>query len=209
MNLGLIIISITVLGFISNWLNNKYLNFKLINWLYYLGAAIHEMSHAILCVLTGAKITEFKIFSKQPHVAHARSRLPLIGQPLISLAPIAGGLFFIYAINHWLLNNHFTLNAPHNINEIFNTLVSFIAQINLLDWQSWIMIILFINIGAMIGPSTKDLKNIWPILIIMLFINWPALINIGLIAVSLIIINIFLQIIAIIISQFIKLFTRY
>ncbi len=119
MNLGILIITITALGYISNWLNNKYLNFKLTRWLYYLGAAVHETSHAILCILTGAKITEFKIFSKQPRVSHTKSKIPLIGQLLISLAPIAGGLLFIYAINYWLLQGYFTIIIPNNIKPDF------------------------------------------------------------------------------------------
>jgi len=208
MNLGLLIILITALGYLSNQLNGRWLNFKITRWLYYLGAIVHEISHALACILTGAKITEFKIFSKQPHVSHTKSKLPLIGQPLISLAPIAGGLFFIYAINQWVLNSYFTILTPNNWNEILDTLSSSIAQISLTDWQAWVMMLLFINVGAMIGPSTKDLKNIWPVLILMFFINWQTLSQISLIVISLIVINIIIQIVAILISQFLKLIPR-
>ena len=163
MNLGILIILITILGYISNWLNGRFLNFRVTRWMYYLGALIHELSHAILCVLTGAKISEFNVFSKQPHVTHAKPKLIIVGQPLISLAPIIGGLLFIYIINTWLLNNYFSILSPSNIQGIPNLLLSILAQFNLLEWQSWIAILLFVNIGAMIGPSTRDLKNIWPL----------------------------------------------
>ncbi|MFW0862750.1 MAG: hypothetical protein ACKKL6_04180 [Candidatus Komeilibacteria bacterium] len=204
MNLGILIILITILGCFSNWLNGKFLNFRITHWLYYLGALIHELSHAILCVLTGARISEFKVFSKQPHVTHSRPRLILIGQPLISLAPIAGGLLFIYIINTWLLNNYINVINPTALQEIPRLLINIFSQLNLAEWQTWIIILLFINVGAMIGPSTKDLKNIWPFIIVMFFINWPLLTNLSIVAIYMIIINIIIQIIAILIKQFFR-----
>ena len=208
MNLGILIILITVLGYISNWLNGLYLNFRTTRWLYSVGSIIHELSHALLCILTGARITEFQILTKQPHVSHTKSRLPLIGQPLISLAPIAGGLLSVYLINNRLLNNYFTIVAPDNINEIVTIILSFLAQINLLHWQSWIMILFFINIGSMIGPSTRDLKNIWPILIILLFVPWPALSNLALVVISLILLNIAIQLIIISLLKIFSVFKK-
>ncbi len=208
MNLGILILIITVLGYLSNSLNGRFLNHRITHWLYRVGAIIHETSHAIMCILTGAKITEFNIFSKQPHVSHTKSKIPILGQALISLAPIAGGLLFIYIINNYLLNNYFTIITPSSWSEITSTVLLFLQQINFTEWQSWVMLLLFINVGAMIGPSTKDLKNIWPIIIIMFFINWPLLASICLMAISLIIINIAVQLIIIIIRQFLKLIPR-
>jgi len=205
MNLGILIILITILGYISNWLNGKFLNLKTIHWLYYLGALIHELSHAILCVLTGARISEFNVFSKQPHVTHTKPKLLLIGQPLISLAPIAGGLLFIYVINTWLLNNYLQVINLNTLQEIPNVLINIWSQLNLMEWQTWLIILLFLNVGSMIGPSSRDLKNIWPFIILMFFINWPFLINLSLIAICLIIMNILIQIIAILVKQFLKL----
>lgn len=208
MNLGILIILITILGYISNWLNGRFLNFKVTRWMYYLGALIHELSHAILCVLTGAKISEFDVFSKQPHVTHAKPKLIIIGQPLISLAPIIGGLLFIYIINSWLLNNYFSILSPGNLQEVPNLLISIITQFNLLEWQSWVAILLFMNIGAMIGPSTRDLKNIWPFLIVSFFINWSILNELSFIIICFIIVNIIIQILAILIKQFFKLLSH-
>lgn len=208
MNLGILIILITVLGYISNWLNGRYLNFRTTRWLYCVGAIIHELSHALLCILTGAKITGFQILTKQPHVSHTKSRLPLIGQPLISLAPIAGGLLSVYLINNRLLNNYFTIVAPDNINEVATIILSFLAQINLLHWQSWIMILFFINIGSMIGPSARDLKNIWPILIILLFVPWPTLGSLALVVISLILLNIAIQLIIISLLKIFSVFKK-
>jgi hypothetical protein len=184
-NIGVIIILIAALGYLSNFLNWRYLNNGVIRFLYYIGALVHEMSHAVLCVLTGAKIEEFTVFSDQPRVVHRKSRIPFLGELLISAAPIAGGLLFLFLVNHYLLGNHFTLTAAS------------LLQINIFQWQSWVMILLLFNAGAMLGPSTQDLKNIWPVLIVLLFINYAPLAAFGLAALALIAANIVFQIIAI------------
>jgi len=197
MNLGVAILSVTALGYLSNWMNGRYLNYRLIHWFYYIGAIVHETSHAILCILTGAKITEFKVFSSQPCVVHRKSKLLLLGEPLISLAPIVGGLCFLYLVNHYFLADSFSI--PHFLGwrDIVTEMRGFLLQINLLRWQSWVMVFLFFNIGAMIGPSPQDLKNMWPLLVVLLFVPWAAVANIAFFAAGLILITLVIQIILI------------
>jgi len=193
MNLGIIIILITASGYISNSLNWRYLDYKITRLLYYIGVFIHETSHAILCILTGAKIKEFVVFSTQPHVTHRKSAIPLIGELLISFAPIAGGLLFLFLVNHYFLGNYFIMPQFSGWQNLFTGTLKLLRQINISQWQSWVMILLFFNVGAMIGPSSHDLKNIWPIIIIFFFIRSSLLTNLGLMALSLIFINIALQ----------------
>jgi hypothetical protein len=147
-------------------------------------------------VLTGAKIEEFTVFSNQPRVVHRKSRLPFIGELLISAAPIAGGLLFLFLVNRYALGNYFTLTSTAPL--------QFLLQIHLLQWQSWVMILLLFNAGAMLGPSTQDLKNVWPALIVLLFINYPPLTGLGLLALYLIIANITLQILAILLRKVVQ-----
>jgi len=195
MNLGVIIILITASGYISNLLNWRYLDYKITRLLYYIGVFVHETSHAILCILTGAKIKEFVVFSTQPHVTHRKSIIPLIGELLISFAPMAGGLFFLFLVNRFFLGNYFMMPQFSGWQNLFTGTLGLLRQINISEWQSWVMILLFFNVGAMIGPSSHDLKNIWPIIIILFFVRSTFLANLGLIALSLIFINITMQII--------------
>lgn len=199
MNLALIIILIVAFGYISNWLNWRFLNYKVTHFLYYIGALVHESSHAILCFATGARVHEFNVFSSQPHVTYSNSRLPFIGNLLISSAPIVGGIFFLFLINHYVLLDHFTIMPSIvNLNDILIGPFKLITQIRLFEWQSWVMILLLINVGAMLGPSLRDIKNIWPMLIILFFISSPFFASLGLIALNLIFVNIIIQIILII-----------
>ncbi len=204
MNLGILIIIISVLGYFSNYLNYSYLNYSLLHWLYYLGVIIHESSHALLCIFTGARITEFKIFTKQPHVSHAKSKIPILGQALISLAPMAGGFLFLYLINKYLLSNYLIINEISTWSEIFSVPLNILSQINIATWQGWIIILLSLNVGAMIGPSSRDLKNIWWVFIVLFFIKWPFLINIGLLIIGLIITNIIIQLSLILLLKIFK-----
>ena len=199
-SLGIVILLIAVFGYVSNLLNWRYLNSGVIRLLYYIGALVHETSHAVLCVLTGARIEEFSVFSEQPRVVHRKSALPLVGELLISAAPIAGGLLFLFLINHYLLGNYFMLPQVANWSDWRSVLAApfiFLSQINILQWQSWVAILLLFNAGAMLGPSTQDLKNAWPALIILFFIHYPPLAVFGLAALGLIMANIILQLICI------------
>ena len=208
MNLGILIISIVALGYISNWLNWRYLNYKIVHLSYYVGVFIHETSHAVFCLLTGAKIMEYKIFSRQPQVVHSKPRWPLVGQPLISLAPLIGGLLFLFFVNKYFLTGYFEIPQFSSWQDALMEPIKFLTQINLFAWQSWVMILLFLNVGAMIGPSLQDLKNIWPILIIFFFVKSSLLINLSLLVIILVLVNIAIQIILMLIIKTIKVITR-
>ncbi|MFH1401813.1 MAG: M50 family metallopeptidase [Parcubacteria group bacterium] len=204
MNLGILIILIAILGYISNWLNWRYLNHPAVRFLYYCGTIVHELSHAIFCILTGAKITEFSVFSRQPHVVSLKPKIPFVGPFLVSLAPIIGGLFFLFALNKYFLEGYFIMPQVLNLPDLFLAPFHLLSQINFSDWQSWLMILLFLNVGAMIGPSFSDLKNIWPLLIIAFFVKSVALIEICLLVASLVLTNLFIQTILIFITSLLK-----
>ena len=194
MSLGFVLIGITALGYISNWLNWHYLNHRLTHYLYYIGAFVHESSHAILCLVTGARIDEFKVFSSQPHVRHSVSKLPLVGEFFISSAPILGGLFFLFLINHFVLSDHFSVTTlTGQWGDLYTGPRSILSQIRPLEWQAWVMVVLSLNSGAMIGPSFQDLKNMWPVLILAFFIQSPTLEYLSIVALSLICVNIIIQ----------------
>lgn len=204
LNIGIIVIIISVLGYLSNWLNWRFLNYKINYLFYYFGAFIHENSHAVFCLLTGAKITEYKIFTKQPHVAYVNSKLPIIGNLFISTAPILGGLIFLFFINKYFLVNQYSM-PPFSSWQFFGVdFLKFLKQINLLDWKNLIALFLFLNIGVMLAPSWQDLKNVWFLIIVLIFIKCPLFTHLGLMAISFILIALIFQIFLIAIISIIK-----
>ncbi len=191
-NLGFLVLLVSLFGYISHYLNLHFLRSSLWRYSYLLGAIVHELSHALLCILTGAKIKEFSVFSRQPRVVHLRSRWGLIGQLLISLAPIAGGVAFLAAVNRFLLNDYFAVEIV-NLGQLAEGIGSLLARFNWLSWQSWLMLFIVLNSGAMLGPSGQDLKNIWPAIVVLLFVSFAPLAKILLLALLVIGANIILQ----------------
>ncbi len=204
MTVGIVIIIISALGYFSNWLNWRFLNYKINYLLYYFGAFIHESSHTILCLLTGARVSEYKVFVRQPHVSYSNSRLPLVGNLLISIAPIFGGLAVLFFVNKYFLANQYIMPQFSNWQFFLNDFLKFIKQINITEWKNIVIVFLFLNIGAMIAPSWRDLKNVWFLIILLIFIPWPLFTHLGLLAVAFILLNIIFQIILTMIISAIK-----
>ncbi|HTK33266.1 MAG TPA: hypothetical protein VL335_01820 [Candidatus Paceibacterota bacterium] len=204
MTTGFILLIVIAVAYFSNWLNWKFLNSNITRYLYYIGALIHESSHALVAVVLGSHIHEFKVFSEQPRVVYGKPKIPLVGNMLISLAPLFGGLIFLYLVNSYVLHSQFAIHSVV-LENIYNSLLSLIFQINLLHWQTWVLILLFINVGAMLSPSWQDIKNMWPALIIFLFIDIAPLSNLLTIALQLILVGIVIQVGAIILVKIIEL----
>lgn len=120
------------------------------------GVVIHELSHLIGCFITFAKVKDFKLFSfKGGYVRHKKPKLPIVGQPIISSAPLFGGtfsLFLIYKLTGLRLPNfNFSLSF---VVDILN-----IIRFNLTNYFFWIVIYLSVSILISIIPSRKDFKN--------------------------------------------------
>jgi hypothetical protein len=71
-----------------------------------------------------------------------------------------------------------------------------------------VAILFSFNAGAMLGPSARDLKNVWPMLILLFFVKSPLLVNLALMALSLIFFNIILQMIVIALLGMMRLAER-
>lgn len=199
MSVGIILILVVLSGYVSNWINWKFLNYRITHYLYYVGAFVHESSHALMCLCMLAPIEEFEVLSDQPHVAYRKSRIPFVGNLFISAAPIFGGMLFLFLLNHFVFGNFFTPVIPSfDVQGLLWAPFALLGQLDIIHWQSYVMLLLLINVGAMIGPSLQDMKNMWFLLILLFFVQVPSLEQFGLMAFCLILANIFLQIILII-----------
>jgi len=135
------------------------------------GVFIHEMSHAIACLIVGAKIKDISFISKDGgYVLHTEPKIPIIGNILISFAPIFGAILSVYLISLFF---NFPIIAMDKLNiiEFFN-----IIKNNILDWQFWIIFYFITSILICLIPSWQDIKNsftsLFFILIIALLLEW-------------------------------------
>jgi len=142
------LISILCIFFII--INSYFLNrnISVINYTFYLvlsfpGIVIHETSHMLGCIITGAKVVDVSFFSvKGGFVKHTRSALGYIGEAIISVMPIIIGLGFIWSLLYLLKSD--------------------ISQINL----RWALILtqvfifyFLISIFLTLTPSVQDIQN--------------------------------------------------
>ena len=87
----------------------RVLGYKTVITLGFIGVPLHELSHAIMCVLTGKKITRIAFY--QPCVdgtlgfVEYRYRPTMIGKLtnfLVGIAPLFGGIGGFAALTYWL-----------------------------------------------------------------------------------------------------------
>lgn len=154
----------------------------------WLGTIVHELGHAIFCLIFGHKITAIKLFDPDPatgilgyveHSYNSKSLYQLVGNFFIGVGPILLGTAIIYLISYLLLGlNPFQLAA--NFNSVSSPIYSWdaLAQIvqvlwtsstsllrdlfswhNLSTWQLYVFIYLVFAIGSSITLSPPDIKG--------------------------------------------------
>jgi len=63
------------------------------------GVVVHELSHLAGCLVTGARVSRVVLFGPSGGlVEHGEPRMPLVGRPVISLAPVAGCTLVLWGV---------------------------------------------------------------------------------------------------------------
>jgi len=130
------------------------------------GIIVHELSHAFFCIATGAKVTSIDFFDKEGgSVTHTKSKIPIIGNILISLAPLLVGVVLIYFLSKYL-----------GLNEI-----GFLKNLKDFTLFNWLVFYLIFSIAITMTPSRQDILNIIISLAVLVIIFWLLLIyaNLG------------------------------
>lgn len=153
----------------------------------WLGTPIHELGHALFCVIFRHRITEIKFFSPDPHsgtlgyVNHQWNRSSpwqVLGNFFIGIGPVILGCLVLLGLFYLLvpggsrawddiLAGAGALGADGSLGAYLNVLkdslltfarVLFTME-NLGSWQFWIFIYLAICVAANIRLSLSDVKN--------------------------------------------------
>lgn len=196
--------SIIVVGFLLNILRKKTLNnfFKTFgeNKAIYItgiiGVPIHELSHAIVAIIFGHKITEMKLFrfnkedSSLGYVRHNYNSQNLyhqVGNFFIGIAPILGGIvsiiFSMYVLipdvyNEFMSHLLINISKADIINSITSSkdIIGFLFTFeNLKNINFIIFMLLAICISSHIALSSEDVKGaskgLFFIFLILLILN--------------------------------------
>lgn len=149
-----------------------------------IGTPIHELSHALMCVLFGHTITEIKLFRPNAddgmlgYVSHSYNKKNIyhqIGNFFIGVAPVVVGGAFILLLLLILLPDSFdtvmlelsymqgTSLTQLPVGEFFTFLWASICAIfapeNFEGWQGWVFIVLALMIASHTEMSGADIKS--------------------------------------------------
>lgn len=141
------------------------------------GIILHEFAHALLCILTGAKITRISFFDKDGgSVQHGPSKIPVVGPILISLAPFVFGLAAIFYLSKVVGMREVDLSAVHlSYDSVINFIRSVFSQIDFHSWRNLFILYLTLSVVVTMTPSGQDLRNISLILILLGIIGFLLL----------------------------------
>lgn len=135
------------------------------------GVILHELSHAFMCFFTGAPVMGINLFKKEGgEVRHGKSKIPILGPILISIAPFIVGALAVYFLATIVgidnLNAQNIIYTPSGISswirEVFNGL-------DITNYKTWIGIYLILSIAVTMTPSLRDVMNMI-VALIMIFI---------------------------------------
>lgn len=126
------------------------------------GVIVHEMSHALGCMITGAKINSINVFkSDGGEVKHTPSKIPVIGPIIISLAPFAIGAFLIYLLAKFVGINSIQAEVqPTLLQDPIKNIWMMLQTIDFHQIRSWLALYLIVTIAVTMTPSTQDFRNI-------------------------------------------------
>ncbi len=139
------------------------------------GILVHELSHAAGCLIMGARVTDLSLYDpKGGYVSHTEPKVPIIGRPLIALAPILGCGFALWLIVQGFGTGHLArLSLPLHLdvsssgfNRFFDEFVGVVNGIiramrgaNYTNIWTYVFIYLALSMGFALGPSRQDLHN--------------------------------------------------
>ncbi len=126
------------------------------------GVIVHEISHALACLATGARIQAFSIFDKSGgRVEHYKPKIPIIGQIVISLAPFVGGGVVIYFLARMVgLSEIDPVSVSPGLTEIKSAIIYLTSSVDYGSYQNLLLIYLLVSVAVTMNPSLQDIKNI-------------------------------------------------
>lgn len=138
------------------------------------GTIAHELSHAVVALLMGSRITKFSVIPSGDTlgcVEYTAPKIPLIGNAAISIAPLIGCPAILLLISGYF-GAHFDF-PPGSFDILAQTrflidgTFSFITGLDYFNWKTYLFLYLALTLGAGAAPSKTDIKSMLPGLIII------------------------------------------
>lgn len=154
-----------------------------------IGTSIHELSHALFCIIFKHKITNIKLFDLSAqdstfgyveHEYNSKNIYEKIGNFFIGIAPIVIGTIVINILLYILMNNTFDCiynNTRYvDIKDIYKVLYIILKELftksNLSNWQLYIFLLISLPISLHLNISKEDLKGSLSGIIFVIVLIW-------------------------------------
>ena len=148
-----------------------------------IGTPVHELSHALMCLLFGHRITKVQVFNLKKrartlgfveHTYNRRNLYHQMGNFFIGIAPIAvGGLavtLFVRILTPWMYNDMMreitdvmaasgTGILVEAVKSVVSIFVSFFSFSNFSSWRWWLCIVFAFAISIHMEISRSDIKG--------------------------------------------------
>ncbi|HQP96697.1 MAG TPA: hypothetical protein PLY68_10950 [Myxococcota bacterium] len=172
------------------------------------GTVVHELGHAVFCLLFRHKINEISLFKPEPdgtlgyvkHSYNAASIYQRVGNFYIATGPIWFGCVVVYLLSLLLIGTglfspvlNMSISAAdldtvgdaarlggRFLENLLTPVGALFTAENAKDWKFWVFIYLTISIGIHMTLSPADLKGGWPgfLLLLLLILIFNALVAI-------------------------------
>ncbi len=140
-HLLLLLVGVLLLSYGVNYWLPRIFTGRTYRYLIAPGVIVHEYSHALGCLVTGARIREVRVFDERGgRVVHEEPRFAL-GQGIISVAPIFGAAVTVYLLAVVLVPEFVGLR-----------------ELVISSWQFFLFAYLAGSIAAAMAPSRQDLR---------------------------------------------------
>ena len=190
--LGIFFLFGFILYFLESFTANCYLKtvgLRGILWTAWLGTPVHEISHALLCILFGHRIVSIDLFNPSPrgnslgYVSHSYNKnnfYQSMGNFFIGAAPLLIGPVVIMVALYFLVPNSIDIvqlmtdkAGQLNINGDFITKLRIMQTTgehlfkvlfdasNFSSWQFWVFIYIAVCISSHLAPSHEDMEGVW------------------------------------------------
>ncbi|MBI2472518.1 MAG: hypothetical protein HYV59_14965 [Planctomycetes bacterium] len=175
LTIGLIIIIFLSYAISGLWI--KHASTKMVHGFLLPGAIVHELSHALLCLITGTTIKELNLFtSNSTGIKYDKPKIPFLFDFFIAAAPLFGCAFFIFFISKILSNPvninstfpqeiHFTLKGlfdliRHLLDAVWVTFNTFRDQFRIMDIRHIFFLLALVIFTVSMSPHKQDIKHL-------------------------------------------------
>jgi hypothetical protein len=134
------------------------------------GVIVHECSHILGCIITGAKIKKVVFFSERGgSVTYTSSKIPYIGDVVISTAPLVC-IPIVLAGLTWVFSQYLgcvfppmpiAVNSMDTLLGLVITITILFTQNLVVRFNSWFIVYLYLTVTLVLSlaPSAQDMKN--------------------------------------------------